>query len=704
MKKSAFLLCLLFLFCLSLNEDVLCQRGGLAIPAPKTVLSEKLMNTLINEISGELPFNNIMETGGYNRDRKKEEYEGLYWETEYFLSKAKEYGFTDAHVEHFEPFAIPMMGGSKQWDAEVGELWLVEPEERLIINQRDIPFALAGGSKTADVTSELVYVGKGTKDSDYEGKEVEGKIIFVDGSPNSGVRLGVGKYGAVGVVGFSNPREYTHADQIPQARIMAPRNAEAADNLFAFQLSFRLGMELKGKLERGQKLVVRAKVKTTEYETDEEVTTAIIPGDGSTDQEVVFVAHIFEGVTKQGAADNKSGGATIMEVGRTLIKLIEEGKIARPKRTMRFLWVPEITGTFQYLQKYPGEAKKMIATINMDMVGEHQTRNMSNLRMHRSLYSHTNFLSDINEDFFYYVGETNREIAANRGATKYTNPIIAPSGSREQFYYGIEKNYSASDHIVFMTPTFKIPAIIYNNWPDLVYHTSEDRPYACDPTQLKRAAFLGAATGYAIANATADDVPRLMAMLKGKSLERIGREVKRAVYMVEMSTGENVAGNYKDAQTVINCTYDTEKQNLNSLKTFAGDDGSAHDFIKAGISSLNSTKESHMKLLKSFYELQCKKLGVPAAKPELTEDEVTAQKMVPEMVPSEGGLMSIFMAMMERGKISGDAAIECLNYVDGKRSLLDIRNLVCTEFTFLPVKDYISHFNRLEKSKNIKFK
>jgi len=703
MKKTAFLFCILILLIFSLNGEAISQARELPIPPPKTVLRDNIINALINEVSGELPFNHIMETGGYNRDRKKEEYEGMYWETEYFLGKTKEYGFTDAHVEYFEPFAIPMMGGGQQWDAELGELWLVEPELRLIICHRDVPFALSEGSKSADLTSELVYVGKGNRDSYYEGKDVQGKIIFVDGSPGI-AQIGFTKYGAAGAIGFSPPREYSHADQIPQSRINVTSKAQYAESAFAFQLPFSMGMEMKQKLERGQKLVVRAKVKTTEYKTDQEVTTAIIPGDGSTDEEVVFTAHIFEGVTKQGAADNKSGGAAILEAGRTLIKLINEGKIPQPKRTIRFLWIPEITGTIQYLQRYPEEAKKMIATINMDMVGEHQTRNMSNLRMHRSLYSCISYLSDINEDLFHYVGETNREIAANRGIAQYTNPILAPSGSKEQFFYHIEKNYSASDHIVFMMPSYKIPAVIYNNWPDLVYHTSEDRPYACDPTQLKRASFLGAAVAYTIASAGPDEVPRLLALLKNKSLERISNEVRRAVLMIEESSRKDILQNYKNALVVVNCSYETEKQNLNSLRTFAGNDAVAGNLIDEGISSMFATKEAHLNTIKNYYETYCRKFGITAVKPEMTEEEKAAQKMIPEMMPQENALAPLMTIFMARGKISGDAAIECLNYVDGKRSVLDIRNLVCTEFTFNPVQDYIEHFQRLERSKTIKLK
>ena len=62
-----------------------------------------------------------------------------------------------------------------------------------------------------------------------------------------------------------------------------------------------------------------------------------IPGTDPEAGEIIFSAHLFEGYVKQGANDNKSGSAGILEVARTLHTLIEEGRLPRPKRTIRFL-------------------------------------------------------------------------------------------------------------------------------------------------------------------------------------------------------------------------------------------------------------------------------------------------------------------------------------------------------------------------------
>jgi aminopeptidase YwaD len=55
--------------------------------------------------------------------------------------------------------------------------------------------------------------------------------------------------------------------------------------------------------------------------------TRFIPGTDRAEQELLFVAHLFEGVSKQGANDNLSGAACIFETGRTILGLVKKGVI-----------------------------------------------------------------------------------------------------------------------------------------------------------------------------------------------------------------------------------------------------------------------------------------------------------------------------------------------------------------------------------------
>src|SRR4029077_18829486 len=114
------------------------------------------------------------------------------------------------------------------WDAEVGGLIEVKPGTAPVCNKEKIesgklvlnteceppyerkiasyaaePVVLAEDSESADVTAELVDVGEGTKESDFAGKNVKGKIVLVSASPGAVQELAVGKFGAAGIVSYA---------------------------------------------------------------------------------------------------------------------------------------------------------------------------------------------------------------------------------------------------------------------------------------------------------------------------------------------------------------------------------------------------------------------------------------------------------------------------------------------------------------------
>ena len=49
--------------------------------------------------------------------------------------------------------------------------------------------------------------------------------------------------------------------------------------------------------------------------------------------------------------------------------MIDEGKMPRPRRDIRFWWVNENRSEDQYFADHPEEARQMLANINQDMSG-----------------------------------------------------------------------------------------------------------------------------------------------------------------------------------------------------------------------------------------------------------------------------------------------------------------------------------------------
>ena len=148
-------------------------------------------------------------------------------------------------------------------------------------------------------------------------------------------------------------------------------------------------------LGRGQKVVLKSIVAAQTFPGELEIVHATIPGDGSTTQTVVVSAHLYEGYIKQGANDDNSGCAATLEMGRTYIRLVNEGKLPKPRRTIHFLWVPEISGTNAWLNKHEDIAKTMMADLNFGMEGLKLSASGSMWILQRTPDTFPSFLNDV---------------------------------------------------------------------------------------------------------------------------------------------------------------------------------------------------------------------------------------------------------------------------------------------------------------------
>jgi hypothetical protein len=117
-----------------------------------------------------------------------------------------------------------------------------------------------------------------------------------------------------------------------------------------------------------------------------------------------------------------------------------------------------------------------LCNINLDMAGINLKRNNSYYTLHRTTYGNPHYVNDVAENFFVYMGETNRLSILNRAdGEEYAKPVVAPSGTDDNFVYTISEHYGASDHEVFNDWGIQVPGIMMITWPDQYYHTSEDR-------------------------------------------------------------------------------------------------------------------------------------------------------------------------------------------------------------------------------------
>src|SRR5262249_10135877 len=149
---------------------------------------------------------------------------------------------------------------------------------------------------------------------------------------------------------------------------------------------------------------LHASVKAGQHPGSYEVVTATIEGSDRSlkDQEIVFSCHLDH--QRPGANDNASGCATILEVARTLRKLIDAGRLAPLARTIRFVWPPEVEGTLALLNARPDLAARIKAVVHMDMVGG-GPETKAVFHMTRGPLSLPSFVHDVGWSFAAWVNE-----------------------------------------------------------------------------------------------------------------------------------------------------------------------------------------------------------------------------------------------------------------------------------------------------------
>ncbi len=480
------------------------------------LLPEKDVAALANELSGEMAKRNLEVIATFHRQRGSRGYHAA---AELVAERAREYGLSDVQILEFPADGKIFYGTQRSrpaWDAEVGELWEVEEvkdakeksvseersgEWRVTSGEKKIasyaaePVVLAEDSESADVTAELVDVGAGTKESDYAGKDVKGKIVLVSASPGAAQELAVGKFGAVGLVSYQQNQKTAWSGEDENLIRWGHLETFTANKTFAFMVSLKTARGMRERLARGEKITLHAVVKSGQHAGNYEVVTATIPGADAklNEEEIAFSCHLDH--QRPGANDNASGCVTILEVGRTLQKLIAEGKLARPARTIRFIWPPEIEGTLALLNGKPEFARRIKVAIHMDMVGGGPATKAV-FHVTRGPMSLPSFVHDVAWAFAEWLNEESYQFAAT-GKAEY--PMVAPEGGKEPLRAEYSAYTMGSDHDVYQDSSFGIPAIYLNDWPDRYIHTNFDTAANIDTTKLKRAAFIGAASGYYLA-------------------------------------------------------------------------------------------------------------------------------------------------------------------------------------------------------------
>ena len=682
----------------------------------RTLLSNEQMNAIINEASGERAMHHLMQLVPYQFVRPPSEYQGHFRESEAMAKLAKEYGFTNVAIEDFPT--------GQTWQPVAGELWITSPRTEKVYDLHDIPESVASTNANADLTGDLISVGQGTA-QDFEGKDVKGKFVLSLAPSGLGAvynrAVAAGAIGALGISAIgAGDRAVDYPDQIVSTTVNAQPNTSA------WALSPKKARALETLLNRGQKVSIRSINKSEQVPNKQEIVHAEIAGDGSTTQEVAIGGHLFEGYIKQGANDDNSGCALTLEVGRAYIKLIKDGKLPRPKRTINFQWVQEISGTRQWLDAHPEKAKAIIGDLNFDMEGIRLTMSRSYWIMQRTPDTFPSYINDIGQSFMEYVSELTRERVRYRanGYQPVFN-ITAPNGSNDAFYIKIDQHYGSSDHVTYMQ--YGIPAVMFITWPDMWYHSSQDTPDKQDSTQYKRAAVV--ATGALAVIATGGDLvaARVTSENLARGSERMGvAQRKASSYLADATTVDALHTAWKDARVAIRHQANVEKGVIHSSAVLYDDPAAAPKALSPIEASIDKTAGAMTESIRAAYVLHAQRLNTqPVYDPPQTAAEKDAAALVVQCASGQAtfsgcaggggrgaaggrGAQGPPAAGGGRGAATAGPALpqhmnaELSILLGKKMSVLEIRDFLSGEFEPVPLADVMAVLRAREAAGTIK--
>ncbi len=678
--------------CISLGLVPAFQPAELAAQEreDRTLLSQTEMTAIINEISGDRTMNTVLELVPYQRVRPPSEYDGPYRESRVIAQFARDFGFSNVTVEKFG-------ATTKTWQPTQGELWMTTPKNIKLLDIHDIALALASLNANWDLEGDLVDVGPGRAE-DFESKDVTGKFVLTSGSTRAVYDLATER-GAIGVLGISAISPQRATDYPTQ---IVSSSVNAKPNTVAWHVTPAIRNDLAAFLLRGEKIHIRSVTRSTEVPYTQEYVHAEIPGDGSTDQEVAISGHLYEGLIKQGANDDNSGSALILEIGRAYIKLIKEGKLPPPKRTINFQWVPEISGTNAWLEKYPEKRRNIIGTLNFDMEGIRISQSRSYWVLQRTPDTFPSYINDIAQSMMEYIADISRErVRFRRSITGYapSQPVEAIHGSKDAFYIKIDKHYGSSDHVTYMQ--HGIPAVMFITWPDMWYHSSEDTPDKQDPTQYKRAGAVGLGSLAVLSTGTPEMAARVLNENLGRGLARMGESHTKGLgYLADASDASELAVAYKEARNAIQHQAKVEKAVARSASVLWTDEAEGRKRTAAFEPLIDQRANMLLGEVRAAYQLQAAQRSVRTVEPVLSAAEREAAGIVVDVVPPPPGQRG---ASFRRGPTSGPSLPDEFNaelslLLPKKMTALEIRDFLSGEFTPLPMEEVMAVLRAREKA------
>ncbi|MEZ4864851.1 MAG: DUF4910 domain-containing protein [Caldilineaceae bacterium] len=629
---------------------------------------DRLIQTVQPALSGERAVDTVWAVARYNRIVGSRDYAAA---AELLCRQLAEYGLDTAEIERFPIDGQQQYTGrvfAPAWEPHSARLEVIAPERYVIADFAVTPMCLPSGcpaTPAGGVRATVVDVGRGDQPAHYADVDVAGKAVLATGLTTDVYNLAVETYGAACVM-TTNMYDWSNLPAVKRTMLDLPDathlarlyySAEKRRDAPVFSITYRHAERLRDLARQGP-VTIQATVEAENKPGELLVVSGTLQGTDLAAEEVWITAHLCH--PKPGACDNASGVALGVEIMRTLAALVRDGNLARPRRTLRLLLLPEMSGTQAYMDRYQEQIDQVVALFNLDMVGASYAQTGAYCRLVQTPWSRPSYLNHLGA----YVLEQ-----VSLGSHSHINQTPV-----RDWLYALNPYDKGSDHDVALNSRYAIPGLFFFYWPHRYYHTDLDTPEKLDPREFERVGTVAATLALAAATmqpALAKDLINLMEIegeravkLEARSndptdaaskqwdrLWALGEREKGALQSVLNALPLQEQLSLADAVTHRQNALDQlVQQTMGDLGAAAADDGQRWRRLEPWPLNLGKIEKEHAAAKTTLQELRAA----------VTDFE--------------------------------DKAIAALNYVDGRRTVAQIARLVAGELGVFPLAQLTTYF------------
>jgi hypothetical protein len=279
-----------------------------------------------------------------------------------------------------------------------------------------------------------------------------------------------------------------------------------------------------------------------------------------------------------------------------------------------------------------------------------------------------------------------------------TQVVYAPTGSRSLLSLRISPFTPTSDHYTLNDAAVGVAATLLHHAPDPFHHANIDQPDKVDPTELTRVGFIAAATAYYLAIVGDDEAGALAGVVYAGGTRRLADAVEEGLMLLRRSAPPDLGEAFGFAIRKLDHAFERERGALESVSRL----GRANSTPLAR--ALGEAARVHRDVLAARYAALA---GSPTIPRQLSPAEAQAARMVPRRTPGylcghwrqeldvdtlnegERTWLSRYESALHQSYMRIPAL---LSYMDGRRSVLEIRDRVASEyFDFLEGSEYAGH-------------